>query len=137
MTEPTIKSDICPSCGEPLPLQGTCCGLDSATAEDEIPVMANLVMSKPTEAVIPINSRWVRIGRDEANQIVLRDDLYASRYHAWVTYEQECFWVEDLGSTNGTLLNGEPLDRREILASGDKIRIGESELTFVLLEKGS
>ncbi|MBY0551712.1 MAG: FHA domain-containing protein, partial [Candidatus Obscuribacterales bacterium] len=45
------------------------------------------------------------------------------------------FWLEDLGSTNGTLLNGGQVERRELLSSGDKIRIGETDLTFVLLSE--
>ena len=76
----------------------------------------------------------MRIGRDSDNDIVLINDSFVSRFHAWITFEQGRFWVEDLGSTNGTLLNGEPLKRRELLACGDKIKIGESEMTFFLLE---
>lgn len=36
----------------------------------------------------------------------------------------------DLGSTNGTLLNGHPVVKRQILSTGDKIRVGHTELTF-------
>ncbi|MFN8659088.1 MAG: FHA domain-containing protein [Candidatus Obscuribacterales bacterium] len=82
---------------------------------------------------LPITARWVRIGRDPANQIVLLDDLFVSRYHAWVTFEQDKFWLEDLGSTNGTLLNEQPVQKRILLTSGDKIKIGETDITFRLL----
>lgn len=83
----------------------------------------------------PVEIRWVRIGRDPSNQIVLNDDRYVSRYHAWVTHEENVFWLEDLGSTNGTMLNGEVVERREQLRTGDRIRIGETEMTFRLLEE--
>jgi pSer/pThr/pTyr-binding forkhead associated (FHA) protein len=63
----------------------------------------------------------------------LNDDRYTSRYHAWVTFEADQFWLEDLGSTNGTLLNGEPVEKREQLSTGDRIKIGETEMTFTLL----
>lgn len=89
----------------------------------------------PAGERMPIETKWMRIGRDGDNDVVLINDGYVSRFHAWITFEQDRFWVEDLGSTNGTLLNGEPLRRRELLASGDKIKIGESEMTFLLLEK--
>ena len=73
-----------------------------------------------------------RIGRDPSNQIVIGDDAYASRFHAWVTYEDGHFFVEDLGSTNGTLLNGSPLTRRRPLMTGDKLRVGRSDFTFIV-----
>ncbi|MBP7863587.1 FHA domain-containing protein, partial [bacterium] len=45
-------------------------------------------------------------------------------------FEEGMFWIEDLGSTNGTLLNGHPVVKRQILSSGDKIRVGHTELSF-------
>jgi len=73
-----------------------------------------------------------RIGRDPSNQIVIGDDAYASRFHAWVSYEDGHFFVEDLGSTNGTLLNGSPLTRRRPIMGGDKLRVGRSDFTFLV-----
>lgn len=95
------------------------------------PHMAELIVEK-TKQKFSINRRWVRIGRDESNQIVLNDDCYSSRYHAWVTFEGAVFWIEDLGSTNGTWLNGKFLQKREALASGDLIKVGQTELKFLL-----
>ena len=135
MTEQTTQTtETCPACGSPKPEKGICCAFSRVPDTESIPLMAHLVMAG-SGAKIPINQRWIRIGRDEANQVVLREDAYASRYHAWVTFEADSFWVEDLGSTNGTLLNGEPLDSREILVSGDTIKIGDTELIFELHEE--
>jgi pSer/pThr/pTyr-binding forkhead associated (FHA) protein len=123
----------CPSCGQ-MPAQGEdCCDFERSKRQEKIPVIAAVFTASGEQ--VPIETRWMRMGRDADNDIVLLNDGYVSRFHAWVTFEQERFWVEDLGSTNGTLLNGEPLRRRELLASGDKIKIGESEMTFTLLEK--
>jgi pSer/pThr/pTyr-binding forkhead associated (FHA) protein len=105
----------------------------SEQPNEKIPSLAELVTSSGDK--VPLRTRWTKIGREKDNDIILQDDGYASRYHAWVAFEQERFWVEDLGSTNGTLLNGQQLERRELLASGDIIKIGDSEMTFVLLEK--
>ena len=102
-------------------------------ANEQIPQIAELRTSRGE--CVSIKTRWTKIGREKDNDIILDGDGYVSRYHAWVTYEQDHFWVEDLGSTNGTLLNGEHLERRELLASGDKIKIGDTEITFVLLDK--
>lgn len=124
----------CQNCGaEKSDVQAFCCdSVESADAEP-IPVMAEILTD--TGDKVQISTRWTKIGREKDNDIILQDDGYASRYHAWITFEQNHFWVEDLGSTNGTLLNGQQLERRELLASGDKIKIGDSEMTFVLLEK--
>jgi pSer/pThr/pTyr-binding forkhead associated (FHA) protein len=72
----------------------------------------------------------VKIGRDPSNQVVIPDDTFTSRHHAWITFEESDFWIEDLGSTNGTLLNGHPVVKRQVLSAGDKVRVGHTELTF-------
>ena len=132
MAENQQVTSSCPACGKPTDGQ-PCCSFGQPDAAQAIEVVAEIITS--ADEHFPINTRWLRIGRDESNDIVLTDDTYVSRFHAWITYEQERFWVEDLGSTNGTMLNGARLKRRELLASGDKIKIGESEMTFALLDK--
>lgn len=123
----------CPCCGEPIGSSGfcqQCFSVDEREAKLEA-TLAEIVLDKTCQK-FPVDCRWVRIGRDPSNQIVLNDDRYTSRYHAWVTFDANKFWLEDLGSTNGTLLNGGQVERRELLSSGDKIRIGETDLTFVI-----
>jgi pSer/pThr/pTyr-binding forkhead associated (FHA) protein len=132
MAEMQEQITTCPSCGQ-TPAAEPCCEFARVKRQEKIPLMAEVVAANGEH--LPIETRWMRIGRDGDNDVVLINDGYVSRFHAWITYEQERFWVEDLGSTNGTLLNGEPLRRRELLASGDKIKIGESEMTFELLDK--
>jgi len=121
----------CPSCGQ-VPSAEACCEFARSQRQERIPVLAEV--TTPSGERMAIETRWMRIGRDSDNDIVHINDSFVSRFHAWITFEQGRFWVEDLGSTNGTLLNGEPLKRRELLACGDKIKIGESEMTFFLLE---
>ena len=65
------------------------------------------------------------IDRSVVPSIDMSDDA-----HAWITFEESDFWLEDLGSTNGTLLNGHPVVKRQILSAGDKVRVGHTELTF-------
>jgi pSer/pThr/pTyr-binding forkhead associated (FHA) protein len=132
MAEETTKTATdCPACSTEHP-QGEQCAPSESAQKHSIPVMAEVHVQ---EDIHPIATRWMRIGRETDNDVVVRDDGFVSRYHAWITFERDHFWIEDLGSTNGTLLNGQLLERRELLASGDKIKIGESEMTFMLLEK--
>jgi hypothetical protein len=69
------------------------------------------------------------IGRDAGCAIVLSDD-YASAQHARVFERDGRIWVEDLHSTNGTLLNGQRLRRVAPLEAGDQLKIGATVLAF-------
>lgn len=134
MKEPA-EENFCPCCGESIGEEGYCTSCFRKPDGDEKleRAMAEIVLDR-SQLHFAVDCRWVRIGRDPSNQIVLNDDRYTSRYHAWITYESDDFWLEDLGSTNGTLLNGDRVEKRERLHTGDKIRIGETDLSFKLLE---
>jgi FHA domain len=69
------------------------------------------------------------LGRGDGADIRLQD-TFASSAHARLTPQGEVIVLEDLGSTNGTYLNGEPLRGPQPLHVGDSIRIGDSEFTF-------
>ena len=73
-------------------------------------------------------ARRVGIGRSRENDVVLAD-ANVSRQHAEIRQEESGFWVVDLGSTNGTSLNGERVDRAR-LEPGDRIVVGTTELLF-------
>ncbi|MBY0359371.1 MAG: FHA domain-containing protein [Candidatus Obscuribacterales bacterium] len=129
------ESTFCSGCGEPSSGKEFCpvCLSHQTSAEKLDKQLAEIILDR-NQLKYPVITRWVRIGRDPTNQIVLNDDRFGSRFHAWITYEAGRFWLEDLGSTNGTVLNGVQVGSREALSSGDKIRIGETDLTFVLLD---
>lgn len=69
------------------------------------------------------------IGRDPRSQIWL-DDESVSRRHARISVEQDVASIEDLDSTNGTLLNREPLESPAVLRDGDVVDVGSLQLTF-------
>jgi hypothetical protein len=58
------------------------------------------------------------------------EDPFASTQHARVSREGRVVVIEDLGSTNGTYLNDEPLTGPQPLYDGDRIRIGDSEFSY-------
>ena len=70
------------------------------------------------------------MGRGEQAEIRL-DDPFASSRHAQLTRQGGTIVLEDLGSTNGTYLNEEILAGPQPLHAGDRVRIGDSEFTFV------
>jgi len=69
------------------------------------------------------------IGRHPECAIALSDPE-VSRRHAEVVLTEEGFAVHDMGSTNGTLLNGAPIREDRLLTDGDEIRVGGTALRF-------
>jgi hypothetical protein len=71
----------------------------------------------------------ISLGRSADADIRL-DDRYASGIHARVFNRSGAYFVEDMDSTNGTLLNSRDLHGEAELTPGDVIRIGDTELRF-------
>lgn len=78
--------------------------------------------------VFDIRSDETTVGRHETNKLVL-SDLSVSTYHCVIGRKGGIFTIRDLGSTNGTRVNGE-LIKEQRLASGNLLRIGYVELMF-------
>jgi hypothetical protein len=74
-------------------------------------------------------SEGALLGRGDGADIRL-EDAFASTRHARLVPQGDVIVLEDLGSTNGTYLNGEPLRGPQPLHVGDQIKIGDSEFTF-------
>ena len=77
-----------------------------------------------------LNSAQLTVGRGGQNDVALSSDEYASARHARFEPRQDGVWVQDLGSTNGTYLNGTRLDRPRRLKYGDVVRVGETDLRY-------
>jgi len=72
----------------------------------------------------------VTIGRSSENTITLDGDEFASGHHARIESQRDGVWILDLGSTNGTFVNGERVEGRRQLHGGDLVQIGDTELRF-------
>jgi hypothetical protein len=89
-----------------------------------------LVVSSPElneGSTIEVSSPTV-VGRDAQSGIRLDRDEFASGQHARIEPRPEGAWIDDLGSTNGTFLNGKKLKRAKLAKTGDVIKIGATEL---------
>lgn len=64
------------------------------------------------------------LGRDVNNAVVV-DDPFVSAEHAILTFRGRNWYVEDLGSTNGTFVNGVPVETVAALGFGDEVQLGE------------
>ena len=73
------------------------------------------------------------LGRDPACDIPLIDDTVSTR-HAQLTYHHSQWWLEDLESTNGTVLNEMPVSMPTVITSGDEIMCGATRLDVAFSE---
>lgn len=89
----------------------------------------------PTET-IELQQGTYTIGRSEESDLFL-NDLTVSRQHAVLAVEKDGVFIEDLGSLNGTFINGKLIDKRATLNDGDVIQIGRFKLLYRVGEVGS
>ena len=71
------------------------------------------------------------IGRDPACDVFL-DDRTVSQRHARLAFHHQQWWLEDLESTNGTLVNQEPVVSPIVITEGDQVCCGQALLTVAM-----
>jgi soluble lytic murein transglycosylase-like protein len=65
------------------------------------------------------------IGKSDASQLRIEEDIMISRNHARISVERGLVWIEDLGSRNGTFINGKKVEKKTMLRAGDKVTLGQ------------
>jgi predicted component of type VI protein secretion system len=84
-----------------------------------------IMRSGPTPgAAFTLEGDQITVGRDSTNEIVI-NDAEVSRRHARLTFQGGKYVLEDLGSTNGTFVNGQRLAGPRVLKSGEVVSFGE------------
>jgi len=101
---------------------------DPAGSLGRLVVVTTAGADPPAGTVYPLDA-VTTIGRDLGCSIVV-DDPFASGQHAALTYRGRTWYLEDLGSTNGTFVNGIPVSAPAPLGFGDVIQV--AEVTFRL-----
>ena len=93
--------------------------------------MPELIVKYPDRAPdrFPLGRLRITLGRSARNDLCIPDP-FASRVHAEVRREGEEYFLQDLGSANGTLYNGGSVEGTVPLTSGGRIQIGETEIVF-------
>ena len=98
------------------------------SAESELVVEDSEVLAPETR--FAIRDGATSIGRSSASDIVLKSDDYASGRHAQLTRHGGLLYVEDLGSTNGTFVNGRKTVGATPLRNGDTVRVGSTTFRY-------
>ncbi len=78
--------------------------------------------------IVALPNQMVTVGRAPDNDVVVGDPATSGR-HGRIEVRAGSFWISDLGSTNGTLINGEPVIEKQ-LSDGDLITIGQNTIRF-------
>lgn len=93
--------------------------------------MAQLIFknTERSSETVPLFRLRTTIGRSARSDVCI-PDAFASRLHAEVRQEGDIFWLQDLGSANGTRFNGVPVKTAVPMSSGDEIQIGETVIVF-------
>lgn len=110
-----------------LYIQGVVC-------DDKVYLITNLLNQGQTQSLFQPQQVWI-LGRDRHAAISVPDKRL-SRRHAVVQYRPgEGFSLVDLGSTNGTFVNGEQIQQRRLLQDGDRVRLGSLSFAFFLCDR--
>jgi pSer/pThr/pTyr-binding forkhead associated (FHA) protein len=90
--------------------------------QGRLPVLVNLTTNESYQIVGPSTA----LGRAPENQVLLPEDGYASAHHARVYFDQGRWWLEDLGSSNGTFVNDQVVSGPYQLNPNDVIKVGRT-----------
>lgn len=89
-----------------------------------IPMLSLTPLGDGASSPVSFSAQEVILGRSPTNDYPLLDETVSTR-HARLSYRKNQWWVEDLGSTNGTFLNDERVSVPTVIISGDELRCGQ------------
>lgn len=109
--------------------KGTVPGYVQAGIDRGQPYLITNLLDGKTQGLFQPEGVWI-VGRDRRVNIPIREQCM-SRLHAAIQYvHDEGFYLIDLGSTNGSFVNSEPVWQRQLLKDGDQIRLGSVAISF-------
>lgn len=107
----------------PTPAAPSAASAENVRRSTKGPGRLRVLQGKLSGTSISLGSSSIEVGRSAASTIVLDDD-YASARHARFYQSGDTWFVEDLGSTNGTIVNGKKISEPTALGLGSTVQIG-------------
>jgi pSer/pThr/pTyr-binding forkhead associated (FHA) protein len=98
------------------------------TVSQAVPILLTFLEDEDVKEV-RLAKPEVVLGRDPGCDCILNDKTVSNR-HACLSFHHQLWWLEDLGSTNGTFLNQELISSPLVVTNGDKITCGKINLTI-------
>ncbi len=92
--------------------------------------MGHLEAWTPSPELVPLVGDRVTIGKDPSNDLAIRSDGTVSRLHAVLERFSSGWVLRDVGSRNGTFVNGERVFGERVLRPGDELRVGQTRLVY-------
>lgn len=86
-----------------------------------------MLVNLATNETYTLDGASINLGRAPDNQVILPDDGYASAAHARIYWEQGAWWLEDLMSSNGTMVNDQLINAPWQLSPRDVIKVGRTK----------
>ncbi len=128
LTEEAVLSDTTSTEGAPVADEAAAV---AAPASDKIPI-GNLTPTAAGGMSIALYHGLISVGRRAGNDVVIDNDPYVSGKHAEVLCDETGCYITDIGSTNGTLVNGKKLEagQKEMLLNGDEVAFGQSAYVY-------
>jgi hypothetical protein len=129
-----VDPTICPFCGQRKdPATGKCaCSIDGGAPTSMATGAPRLIGTQGPYSgnIFEVTGNEMTIGRDVTNTVSLSDDTTSSRRHAKIDCSGGCYTITDLGSSNGTFVNGAKIAGSQALNPGDEIQIGSTKFRF-------
>lgn len=104
---------------------------DSTVVDDQPGLVTVFSVNRPSATAVPLGSEPVIVGRSVEAGVCLRFDNRTSRRHASIRINEDRFEVEDLGSHNGTFLDGERVIAKTVSKMPRTLRVGHTVFLFV------
>lgn len=115
--------------GRPLVVSEESAVATSAQATSELPCAKLKVTGSGQLLQVP--KPTCRIGTDAGNDVVLGGDATVARFHAQISFNEEEYMIRDLGTADGTYLNGQRVTGDPVIYDGDHIKIGSFKFYFI------
>ncbi len=126
-----VDPSVCQFCGQKKDAQGNCaCSVGASTATATgTPRLVGL-HGPYAGRIFELSDAELTLGRDASNHVALADDGTSSRRHAKIDRAGDGFTVTDLGSSNGTFVNGAKVTGTQTINPGDEIQVGSTRFKF-------
>lgn len=125
-----VGANFCSVCGGPLerpaPEHTAAHPIVQVDADDQ-PLLV-VIRGSNTGSRFALDQHVTTIGRDTSSTVLL-DDVTVSRHHAEVCVDDDGYLLRDVGSLNGTYVNGDRVDSHR-LAEGDQLQVGRYRMVF-------